>query len=437
MKQWLLSLAGAILFSIGCNAQTPSDFEQLLQQFTKEYATHQIPTVRLSYVLNLEDIASSRALAQQQKFFQKYQNQLQGIDRSAVKPELRLTYDQLEYEIGLNLERIDLEKRFSKIYDLENIPDYKLHSLPLSKEWYRYFLKKWLSVDNSPEELMAFGKQEVQKVQEEMRAVQKDLGFAQDSLAFFRYLNQDSFFLETTTQILDTFKMKQEVIQQNLGKQFHDYAISLPPIARNINTGSSKVPGFYYHTNQTFYFNFQSGRYNRRKMDWLYIHEAIPGHHLQIQFNRKHNQEHALSGLFRYSAYSEGWAAYCEEIGKELGLYASATDYYGKLEWDLIRSVRVVLDIGLNYLGWTDQEAHAYWKAQIANQDELAEREIARMKRWPVQVLTYKVGAAKIMELKKRFMRSPGADVRDFHERILRAGPVPLAILEKHFVDIL
>src|SRR5690606_30874384 len=141
--------------------------------------------------------------------------------------------------------------------------------------------------------------------------------------------------------------------------------------------------------------------------------------------------------LFQYPAYREGWAAYCEEIGKEIGLYQNSFDYLGKLEWDLVRSVRVVLDIGLNYYGWTDEEALRFWKENIVNQDQIAMREIERMKRWPAQVLTYKIGAARILELREKRERQLGAefDIKDFHDKILKTGPVPLSLPENYILD--
>ena len=122
---------------------------------------------------------------------------------------------------------------------------------------------------------------------------------------------------------------------------------------------------------------------------------------------------------------------------KKLAYIQTSYDYLGKLEWDLIRSVRVVLDIGLNYYGWTEEEALDYWKENIINQDEKAMREINRMKRWPAQVLTYKVGAAKILEIKEKMQEQQGDDfdIKKFHDKILKAGPVPLHLLENYVLN--
>ncbi|MNE57382.1 hypothetical protein D3C80_1523440 [compost metagenome] len=119
-------------------------------------------------------------------------------------------------------------------------------------------------------------------------------------------------------------------------------------------------------------------------------------------------------------------------MGKELGLYKTVYDELGKWEWDIVRSVRVPLDVGINYYGWTDEQALAFWKKHIKNQDGIAMREINRIKRWPAQVVTYKFGAGKILEWKKRMQASKGAkfNIKDFHDKILNVGSLPFPVLE-------
>lgn len=168
-------------------------------------------------------------------------------------------------------------------------------------------------------------------------------------------------------------------------------------------------------------------------MDFLLLHEGVPGHHYQSERRRQLHGINPLTNLFWYFAYAEGWAAYTEELGHELGLYQTPYDYLGKLEWDLVRSARVVLDVGLNHDGWTKEQAMAFWKQHIPNQDDIAQREIDRMLRWPVQVLTYKVGADFILQKLQQAKREQGTkfDIRQFHESYLEHGPLPLVVLEE------
>jgi uncharacterized protein (DUF885 family) len=140
--------------------------------------------------------------------------------------------------------------------------------------------------------------------------------------------------------------------------------------------------------------------------------------------------------LFLYPGNFEGWACYVEYFGKDLGLYQNPYSELGKWEWDLVRSVRVVIDVGIHYYGWDFNKAMAFWKANIAGQDEIAEREITRITNWPGQVLSYKVGAHKIMEMKEKYREQQGNkfDVRKFNTLYISLGMVPLEIMEKYII---
>lgn len=138
--------------------------------------------------------------------------------------------------------------------------------------------------------------------------------------------------------------------------------------------------------------------------------------------------------LFWYPGYGEGWAAYAEEYGKELGLYQTPYEELGRWEWDIVRSVRVALDVAINYCGWNDNQALAFWKKNIRNQDDIAMREINRMKRWPVQVITYKYGASQFLLWKKKMQLKEGAsfNISNFHNELLKRGALPFMVLKKY-----
>jgi uncharacterized protein (DUF885 family) len=199
------------------------------------------------------------------------------------------------------------------------------------------------------------------------------------------------------------------------------------------------VPGQLFITPETiFRFSFFEERHNIQDMDFLYLHEAAPGHAFHAQYNQEFpNAPYNLSSIWAYSGFAEGWGAYVEELGEELGLYQTPWLKMGKLKFDLVRSARVVLDVGINYYGWDNQRALDYWFAHIQGQDEIAQREIDRVRRWPGQAISYKVGAAKLMELKVLAQNALGADfdIREFHHRVLAFGGVPLFLVEKRILD--
>ena len=159
----------------------------------------------------------------------------------------------------------------------------------------------------------------------------------------------------------------------------------------------AQVPAYYAETRSTFYYNYFDKPFNNRQVAWIYMHEAIPGHHYQIKFEEQ-LEKSKIKNLFFYSGYREGWAAYVEELIHDFGTYTTKYDELGKWEWDIIRSVRVSMDVGLNYYGWSDAEALQFWQQHIKGQDAIAQREIGRMKRWPAQVITYKYGANQILQ---------------------------------------
>jgi len=202
------------------------------------------------------------------------------------------------------------------------------------------------------------------------------------------------------------------------------------------DAGPYTPPGIYLSEDDNAYgkavfqFNFYGNRHNRRAMDWMFLHEAIPGHHFH-RYVRQSAPHDALEGLWFAGGTLEGWATYVEYFGEEMGLYRDDWAWLGKWEWDLVRSARIVLSVGIHDRGWSKAEALAFWKANVPNQDDIAEREITRCTNWPAQVLTYKIGAKKIFELRDAAARREGAgfDLRKFHTRFLSAGYVPLEVM--------
>jgi uncharacterized protein (DUF885 family) len=159
----------------------------------------------------------------------------------------------------------------------------------------------------------------------------------------------------------------------------------------------------------------------------------MPGHHYQKQVAAKSQKKFQISEYFDYPGYGEGWAAYTESLGLSLGVYRDLYSLLGKWEWDLVRSARVVLDVGINYLGWSRQQAIDFWQESIPNQDSIMIREIDRIIRWPAQVASYKVGEVRFRNLRKQAEQQTGSefDARRFHSLLLDQGPLPLEVLSK------
>jgi len=421
----------AVCIFILCSSVTPVkhiSFNDFRNSFVKGYSSLNIPQLQLSYAANFQNIQSLVGVQQQTNFFQQVKNALAVYEKDLLTKEETNDLDLIAYETNLNLERLALEKEWLKKRPAI-IPINNFHSIPHDSAWYVYYLKRWLGADVNPDELYLNGIMEIDSVKKHINDICAQLGM--DSSTFYHHLNDDSFFLTSQTQVEQAFEHTKNIIQKNLPNLFFVTNIPVVAIARGTNKNLDKTPGYY--SNHTFYYNYWDSPYNKRQVDWLFIHEAIPGHHYQACIANQSSLSD-VQQLFWYPGFSEGWAAYCEELGKDLGVYQTLYDELGKWEWDLVRSVRVPLDIGINYYGWTDEKALAFWKQYIPNRDDIAMREIDRMHSWPVQVITYKYGAEQIIHWKKILQLHSDFDIKAFHEEILDHGPLPFFMVKKNLL---
>jgi len=427
MKLSILTICLFFLFS----STVPADhinFNDFCTRFIKSYRSLNIPELQLSYAENLQHIPSEYSIQKQTEFFHQVQAALSVYEKDSLNAEDQDALDLIDYETNLNLQRLTLERQWLRIKPAV-IPTNNFHNIPNDSAWYIYFLQKWLGAKVNPDELYLNGLVEIDQVKQHIEDVRAQTGM--DRLLFYEHLNDSSFFLSNETQVQQAFEQTKNIILKNLGNLFN--VTQVPGV--NIQRGSVdrliQAPGYY--SNNIFYFNFFDAPYNKRQIAWLFIHEAIPGHHYEAAVNAQ-TQHSEVQQLFHYPGFNEGWAAYTEELGKDLGVYQTPYDELGKWEWDLVRSVRVPLDIGLNYYGWTDEKALAFWKKYIPNRDDIAMREINRMRTWPAQVITYKYGAAQIMRWKKLMQLEQGDqfNIKTFHDKVLSHGSMPFFLIEKN-----
>lgn len=402
--------------------------EKLMIDYANGYDTLGIPSLELSYQVNLKNdlaLTDTLTLNRQEAFFQQYQKDLARIDEVYLPENLLADFELLSFEISLQLERIQLARNHQVNHANRAISEKGIYFVPNGKAWYKYYLKRWLMADLEPKAVIDFGIEEIKSVQRDIQKLQRDLGFRTDTIAFYEHLNEPLFKEKSRRKIQRLFEARQEIVKKNIGICFKNTTIHSPKITRGDNSELSQVPAYYNPETETFYYNIFAKPFNKRFVDLLYLHEAMPGHHYQLQIQELYKD--SVPSFYQYlpqSVYSEGWAAYVEELGEEMGLYRTLYDLMGKHEWNLVRSVRVVLDVGLNYQGWSDEKALAFWKTHIVNQGDIALREIDRMKRWPVQVITYKYGAARILEKRRAAKLKSGFNLQDFHQEILSNGTI-------------
>jgi uncharacterized protein (DUF885 family) len=276
-----------------------------------------------------------------------------------------------------------------------------------------------------------------------MERVKQQMGYQGDLASFFAFLRDDPQFLifKTPNEVIDAFASIRSKIEPKLGSMFKNRPKTAFEIRRTEsfreNTASAEyMPGtadgsragiFYTPIPDAAKFNVTSG------MESLFLHEAIPGHHYQISLQQENEKLPKFARILWYGAYGEGWALYCESLGKELGLYTDPRQYIGALNDEMHRAIRLVVDPGMHWRGWTRERAIKYMMDNESMTEGAATAEIERYMAVPAQALSYKIGSLKIRELRTRFEQQLGErfSLAEFHDEILKQGGMPLSILER------
>lgn len=428
-------LIGVVFFAVACRAWAASP-DSLLTLLFARFAAEEQPDVAAwsyDYRENFRQIPDAATLQRQREWFERYRQALTAIDRLALEREQRYEYDHLLYILDLHLQRVRLEQNYVAA-GRPGVNDNGLSQLPDAAQWYALYVR-WLTTETpSPDELYDFGLRQTEQAQREIQAIRQESGFAADSAGWYRHLQDPALFITDREEIIRQYREIQAIVYNNLHRLFADTSVPAPAIASIVDAGPDTPPAYYDpggSESGTFYFNFYGGRHDSRAMAFLFLHEAVPGHHYQFVLARRSGTRPAFARRVMYPGYFEGWAAYVESLGTELDVYTSPYSRLGRWEWDLVRSVRVCLDVGIHYKGWSAEEALAFWRRYIPHQDETGRREIRRCTRWPAQVLSYKVGAAAFAALKQQMQQAQGAtfDIRAFHALMLGRGQMPLPVI--------
>jgi uncharacterized protein (DUF885 family) len=316
-----------------------------------------------------------------------------------------------------------------------------IDALPDGKAWYEYNVRNITTTGYTPAEIHAIGLREVERIHGEMRKVMAQVGFEGSLDEFFRFLNNDPQFVWPSREaLIQGYVDIKKRVDPQLPKLFEilpkaDYEVRAVEPFRE----KSAAGGQYQAANEDgsrpgiFYANAYDLKARPKwAMEALSLHEGNPGHHFQITIQREQKDLPRFRRFGGYTAYSEGWGLYAESLGPELGVYTDPYQYFGRLEGELFRAIRLVVDTGLHSKGWTREQVLEYIDANSATSDA---RRIAETERYiaiPGQAVAYKIGQLKISELRARAERELGDrfDIRKFHTAVLADGALPLDVLE-------
>jgi uncharacterized protein (DUF885 family) len=315
---------------------------------------------------------------------------------------------------------------------------------PDGAAYYQSQIRFYTTTDLSAREIHEIGLKEVGRIRAEMGVVIKSTGFTGSFPEFLNMLRTDPRFARLESdQVLPGFRDLAKRVDPELPKLFAE----LPRTPYGIR----EIPAYQGETAEHYtrgaadgsragYFNANvlSGATRRKyEMEALLLHEAVPGHHLQIARAQELKELPEFRRTAFYSAYSEGWGLYAESLGEELGLYRDPYSKFGRLSFEIHRACRLVVDTGMHAMGWSREKAITYLKENSGLSESFIEAEIDRYIAWPAQALAYKIGELKIKELRAKAEKvlGPKFDIRKFHNALIDDGPVPLDVLERRIED--
>jgi uncharacterized protein (DUF885 family) len=339
---------------------------------------------------------------------------------------------------------------FQKLYDYvastyipacrENIA---ATALPNGAAAYAFHVRWQTTTNLTPQQIHEIGLAEVKRIRSEMDKVIASAGFKGSFHDFTEFLRTDArFYYEKPDDLVNGYRVIAKKIDPELAHLFG----KLP----RLTYGVCQIPDFKAPSQTTAYYQPgapQAGRpgcyfvntYNlharpKWEMEALTLHEAVPGHHLQISLAQELDGQPEFRKHVGYSAFVEGWALYSESLGEELGLYKDPYAKFGQLTYEMWRAVRLVVDTGMHAMGWTREQAIQFFKDNTGKTDQDITVEVDRYIVWPGQALAYKLGQLKIRGLRTEAEKRLGAkfDVRKFHDAVIENGAVPLNVLEEH-----
>jgi uncharacterized protein (DUF885 family) len=437
-------------------ARTPRDYQNLLARLRG------VP-VYVDQNIALLDEAVARGLTQPRVVVDLVAAQLNGqIAQDRNRTALLVAFRQFPAAIPA-AEQASLRAQAEDVYEHQFLPAWRkyrdyltgtyarsarggigLGSIRDGANDYNILVRLYTTTSNTPEEIHQLGLGEVDRIETEMRAVLEQAGFSGTIQAFERQLEgAPGQHFHDKEEMLVYCRNVAKIVEPRLPDLFQRfpgllYGVRPIPEEREAATATNaEAPSPDYSTPGWMNLNtYQPAHQVKYNKEALVLHEAVPGHVFQLTIARQLAGLPEFRKFYSNSAYVEGWGLYAESLGSELGVYRDPASKFGQLASERFRAVRLVVDTGLHAMNWTRQQAIDYFKAHAPDQS-LAE--VDRYISWPGQALSYKMGQLRIVELRKQAQQKLGSrfDIREFHDRILRNGVLPLDLLQQQVEESL
>jgi len=364
---------------------------------------------------------------------------------NSLKPE---SWDRIQKEIkdAIRTSVIPAYQQFANFLTTEYLPACRgpvgAAAMPNGREFYLDRIERFTTIKISPEELHQTGVRENARIRAEMKLIKQQVDFEGTLDEFLEHLRTDpKYYAKSAEELMQTaaliLKRADGRLPELFGhlpripyglREIPDYVAPQTTAAYYWPPATDGSRGGFYYLNT---YNLSSRPLYQ--LEALSLHEAVPGHHLQLAIQAELEDLHPISRESNFTAFIEGWALYSERLGKDIGFYTDPYQDFGRLSMEAWRASRLVVDTGLHWMGWSRQQAIDYMTANTALSPHNIVAEVDRYIGWPGQALAYKTGELAIRRIRQKAEQALGDsfDIRSFHDRVLEAGSIPLPMLEK------
>jgi len=432
---------------------TPEDFESYLD-LLKEYTAFIQTAIRLTKEqAGKEIILPKEMFAMVQPFLQYIlvkgeqnplyvkSNRLRAFEETEAQTFQATVKDYIDTEVSAAYQ--DYVEYISGEYYIQAPDSVGLGQYPGGKEYYSYLVKVNTTLDLTPEEIHQIGLDEVDKIETKIDKIKDSLGFEGTREEFRQFLKTDErFFPKTPEEIEEKLMSYVDLMDANIP----DYFSSVPIAPYGVKRLAPELEGsmtFGYYQMPTVqdekgYYMYNGSKLDERSLlmaEALIYHELVPGHHFHIASQMENEEIPEFRKYFLPNAFNEGWAEYTAWLGLEMGLFEDPYSLIGRHLLDMMLAVRLVVDTGMNYLGWSRAEAAEFMREHmIESETQIYTESLRYSVRSPAQALGYKLGSIKMMELRAKTEKALGGnfDIKRYHNAVLGNGAMPLFLLEKH-----